>query len=50
MAATRAELFAFLDAHWIDHSTLDHAPVFRVEEGAGDQGRPCRAATPRTCS
>jgi len=30
---TRADLFAFLDAHGIDHTTLDHAPVFRVEEG-----------------
>jgi Ala-tRNA(Pro) deacylase len=30
---TRADLLAFLDAHGIAHSTLDHAPVFRVEEG-----------------
>ena len=30
---TRADLFAFLDAHGISHSTLDHPPVFRVEEG-----------------
>ncbi|MBO9707224.1 MAG: prolyl-tRNA synthetase associated domain-containing protein [Caulobacter sp.] len=30
---TRAELFAFLDRHAIEHSTLDHPPVFRVEEG-----------------
>jgi len=30
---TRADLFAFLDAHGIPHATLDHAPVFRVEEG-----------------
>ncbi|WP_419319623.1 prolyl-tRNA synthetase associated domain-containing protein [Caulobacter sp. ErkDOM-E] len=30
---TRADLFAFLDAHAIAHSTLDHPPVFRVEEG-----------------
>ena len=30
---TRADLFAFLDAHGIAHSTLDHPPVFRVEEG-----------------
>ena len=30
---TRADLFAFLDAHGIAHTTLDHAPVFRVEEG-----------------
>jgi len=30
---TRADLFAFLDAHGIDHSTLDHPAVFRVGEG-----------------
>ena len=30
---TRADLFAFLDAHSVAHSTLDHPPVFRVEEG-----------------
>lgn len=30
---TRADLFAFLDAHGIAHRTLDHAPVFRVEDG-----------------
>lgn len=30
---TRADLFAFFDAHGVDHSTLDHPPVFRVEEG-----------------
>ena len=33
MPATRAELFAFFDAHGIAHRTLDHAPVFRVGEG-----------------
>ena len=32
--ATRRQLFAFLDAHAIDHATTAHAPVFRVEEGA----------------
>ena len=31
--ATRAELFAFLDAHGVDHHTTAHARVFRVEEG-----------------
>ena len=31
--AARADLFAFFDAHGISHSTLDHPPVFRVEEG-----------------
>jgi Ala-tRNA(Pro) deacylase len=31
--ATRADILAFLDAHGIAHSTLDHPPVFRVEEG-----------------
>ncbi len=30
---TRAELFAFLDAHGVAHRTLEHPPVFRVEEG-----------------
>jgi Ala-tRNA(Pro) deacylase len=30
---TRADLIAFLDAHAIAHSTLDHAAVFRVGEG-----------------
>ena len=30
----RAQLFAFLDAHGVDHATTEHAPVFRVEEGA----------------
>jgi Ala-tRNA(Pro) deacylase len=30
---TRADLFAFLDTHGVAHSTLDHPPVFRVEEG-----------------
>jgi Ala-tRNA(Pro) deacylase len=30
---TRADLFAFLDAQGVAHSTLDHPPVFRVEEG-----------------
>lgn len=33
MPATRADLFAHLDAHGIAHSTLDHPPVFRVGEG-----------------
>ena len=31
--ATPSELFAFLDAHGVDHATTEHAPVFRVEEG-----------------
>ena len=30
---TRADLFAFLAAHGVAHATLDHPPVFRVEEG-----------------
>ena len=30
---TRADLFAFLDAHGVAHGTLDHPPVFRVEDG-----------------
>jgi Ala-tRNA(Pro) deacylase len=33
MAATEAELFAFLDAHGIAHHTHRHAKVFRVDEG-----------------
>ena len=39
MAATRAELFAFLDAHGIAHPTLAHPPTFRVGEGADLKGR-----------
>jgi Ala-tRNA(Pro) deacylase len=34
MAATRAELFAFLDELGIRTQTYDHAPVFTVDEGA----------------
>jgi len=30
---TKADLFAFFDAHGIEHSTLDHPAVFRVGEG-----------------
>ena len=30
---TRTELFAFFDAHGIDHATLEHAAVSRVGEG-----------------
>jgi Ala-tRNA(Pro) deacylase len=30
---TRAELFAFFDAHGIVHRTAEHPPVFRVGEG-----------------
>lgn len=33
MAASREQLFAFLDARRIAHSTLEHEPVFRVGEG-----------------
>jgi len=29
----RADLIAFLDAHGVDHATLDHEAVFRVGEG-----------------
>jgi len=32
--ADRAALLAFLDAHGVAHTTLDHPPVFTVEEGA----------------
>ena len=31
--ATPTDLFAFLDAHAIAHSTFEHPAVFRVEEG-----------------
>jgi Ala-tRNA(Pro) deacylase len=31
---SRHDLFAFLDRLGVAHTTLDHAPVFRVEEGA----------------
>ena len=34
MSASRAELFAFLDAHGVAHATLEHAAVFRVGEAA----------------
>ncbi|HWW25101.1 MAG TPA: prolyl-tRNA synthetase associated domain-containing protein [Caulobacter sp.] len=30
---SRADLLSFLDAHGVVHATLDHPPVFRVEEG-----------------
>ncbi len=30
---SRADLFAFFDAHGVDHTTLDHPAVFRVGEG-----------------
>lgn len=31
--ATPDDLYAFLDAHGIAHRTIQHPPVFRVEEG-----------------
>lgn len=39
MPATRADLFALLDARGIAHSTLDHPPVFRVGEGVEVKAR-----------
>ena len=33
MAASEADLFAFLDAHGVAHHTHRHARVFRVDEG-----------------
>jgi Ala-tRNA(Pro) deacylase len=33
MPACRADLFAFLDAHGVEHRTHEHPPVFRVDEG-----------------
>jgi Ala-tRNA(Pro) deacylase len=35
MSATPAELFAFLDAQGIQHRTIEHKPLFTVEDGAG---------------
>ncbi|MFN3512500.1 MAG: prolyl-tRNA synthetase associated domain-containing protein [Phenylobacterium sp.] len=32
---TRADLFAFFDAHGIEHATYEHPAVFRVGEGEG---------------
>jgi Ala-tRNA(Pro) deacylase len=32
-AATQADLFALLDAHGVQHRTLEHPAVFRVDEG-----------------
>src|ERR1700744_4294698 len=32
-AASQADLFALLDAHGIQHQTLEHPAVFRVDEG-----------------
>ena len=32
--ASRQTLFAFFDAHGVAHTTVEHAPVFRVEDGA----------------
>ena len=40
-AKTRCDLLAFLNAHEIAHVTLDHPPVFRVEDG-----REIKAALP----
>lgn len=31
--SSRDDLFAFLDAHGVEHRTLDHPAVFRVDEG-----------------
>lgn len=33
MPASRSDLFDFLDKHGIEHKTLEHPAVFRVEEG-----------------
>ena len=33
MPASPADLFALLDAHGVEHRTLEHPAVFRVEEG-----------------
>ena len=41
MSDPRAALFAFLDSHGIAHRTMDHPPVFRV-----DQGLEIKAALP----
>jgi Ala-tRNA(Pro) deacylase len=33
LAATPQDLYAFLDAHGVEHRTLEHPAVFRVDEG-----------------
>ena len=33
MHKSRQDLFDFFDSHEISHSTVDHAPIFTVEEG-----------------
>ena len=33
MAKTRGDLFAFLDDLGVEHRTVDHPPIFTVEEG-----------------
>lgn len=33
MHKSRQDLFAFFDSHGISHSTVDHEPIFTVEEG-----------------
>ncbi|MEZ5894275.1 MAG: prolyl-tRNA synthetase associated domain-containing protein [Parvularculaceae bacterium] len=35
MAKTREDLFAFLDAIGVAHRTVEHPPIFTVEEGRG---------------
>jgi Ala-tRNA(Pro) deacylase len=35
MPADRDDLFAFLDAQGVEHGTLEHPAVFRVDEGHG---------------
>lgn len=35
MAKTRRDLFDFLDALGVAHQTVDHPPIFTVEEGRG---------------
>lgn len=36
--ATRQDLLDFLDRHGVEHFTLDHPPVFRVDDGAEIKG------------
>ena len=35
MAKTRSDLFEFLDGIGVAHRTIDHPPIFTVEEGRG---------------
>ena len=44
---TREKLFSKLDELGIAHNTIDHDPVFTVEESASVKAK-CRALIPKT--